>query len=683
MNLENLNTKQKEAVQNISGPALILAGAGTGKTTVLTSRIAYMIEQNIPPHNILAITFTNKAANEMKQRVCQLLPQFYRNDFFISTFHSFCLSVIKKYYKKLGLFDNFTIFDPSDQQKLIREVLSELYLEEYNTDIKLIISLISKAKNKLILPKNYQNEKTYNAIPIDRIYELYQSRLKIMNSVDFDDLIFYVYKLWKKFPEILDEYQEIFKYVLVDEFQDTNFAQIELIKLLVNKYNNIFVVGDDDQSIYAWRGAEISNILEFEHNFEHTTIIKLEHNYRSTNRILNAANKIIDKNVNRYKKNLYSENGDGELLNVYENQSSKDEARELVDIIQQTLEGEKYSPKDIAIIYRMNTQSRYIEEQLIKQQIPYNIIADQSFFERKEIRDTIAYIQLLLNPYNEIALSRIIATPSRNIGKTSLDKARNFAHANNKTLLKSLQDQELLKILPSKTRESCFNFSDLILYYHQELKKNKKKFSHLIRNYLNEISFLSQLHKVFRDPKDEESRRNNILEFIHSIEEYENDLEEENKSLQNFMDKINLREQNRKNQKEKLLETVTLGTIHALKGLEYPFVLIIGLEEGSFPSQRSLDEGQEEEERRLFYVAITRAKEQLIFSWSKEKNLYNKIIENVKSRFLSELPLEDIEFLNEKKKSTINRMSPKKKAQHDDIMEQIYQKFPNLRSKEN
>ena len=678
MNLEHLNIKQKEAVQSIHGASLILAGAGTGKTTVLTSRIAYMVEQNISPSNILAITFTNKAANEMKQRVCQLLPQFDRNSFFISTFHSFCLSVIKKFYKEIGLFDNFTIFDPSDQQKLVREVLSELYLEEYNTDIKLIISLISKAKNRLILPENYQNE-TYNAIPIDRIYKLYQTRLKIMNSVDFDDLIFYVYQLWVKSPQILVEYQENFKYILIDEFQDTNYAQIELIKLLVKKYNNIFVVGDDDQSIYAWRGAEISNILDFENNFDNTNVIKLEHNYRSTNRILNAANKIINKNIHRYKKNLYSENGDGELLNVYENETPRDEASQLVNIILQNLDKQKYSPKDIAIIYRMNNQSRYMEDQLIKQQVPYNIIGDQSFFERKEIRDTIAYIQLLLNPYNEIALSRIIATPTRGIGKTSLDKARTFAKNNNQTLLNSLTNDELLKTLTIKTRESCFNFSDLILYYNQELKNNQEKFSHLIHNYLDEIGFLSQLNKVFRDPKDEESRRNNILEFMKSIEEYENDIQEENKSLQKFIDKINLREENRKRQKEHLLETVTLGTIHALKGLEYPLVFIIGVEEGSFPSQRSLDEGNHEEERRLFYVAITRAKEKLIFSWSKEKNLYNKIVENIKSRFLSELPIEEIEFFNKEKAISLNTMSTEEKATHDKLMEEIYIKFPNLR----
>ena len=641
MNLGHLNIQQQEAIQKVDGHILVLAGAGTGKTTVLTHRIAYLIEQGVEPDKILAITFTNKAAKEMKNRVFNLLDkQENEKQPFISTFHSFCFYILKKYCRKVGFFPNFTIQQPSDQRKLMKEILSEMGLESETKSAYTFLNAVSKAKSKLLY--EVDGDLKYS----QEVYEKYQDRLKMMNSMDFDDLLFFAYKLWKDNPEILEEAQEQFTYILVDEFQDTNYAQFALCKLLAEKNKNLFVVGDDDQSIYTWRGAEIENILNFPSIFENTFIVKLQQNYRSTNTILKAANAVIAKNSQRYKKNLFSSKDEGNFINVYKSLNPSREAEYICHTINHKIaNGDVY--KNFAIIFRANQQSRILEEKFIKYGIPYTLVGDQSFFDKKEIRDTVAYLQLIMNLDNDLAFSRIINTPSRSIGLTSISNAREFAERNSLSLFKAFQDNEFLQSLPKKTRNSVIDFIDVVLSYQEKFMESEESLFTLCYQYLDEIGFLSNLNKVFRDIKEEEERKNNVIELLNAIQEFEDN--EREKSLDAFLATLNLNEQSFKRRKVVDDKELIMGTVHSLKGLEFKTVFVVGMEEDLFPHINAIQEESVEEERRLFYVALTRAKQNIFLSWNEHRISYGKEKETLASSFISEIPIEYRKFINQEK----------------------------------
>ena len=629
--LEGLNDKQYEAVTNTEGPSLVIAGAGSGKTKVLTHKIAYLMgEKNISPFNILAITFTNKAANEMKERVEKLVGDVAK-DMWIGTFHSICVRILRRYIDRIGFDSSFIIFDTSDQRTLIKECLKKLDIDDKMFTDRSVQFEISNAKNEMLEPEQYQARAMgdFRKEKIAEIYTLYQNKLKENNAIDFDDIINFTIKILMNNPDVLEYYTEKFKYVLVDEYQDTNKAQFTLVSILASRYGNITVVGDNDQGIYSFRGADISNILNFERDFPGTKIIKLEQNYRCTQNILNAANAVIKNNEVKYKKSLWTENEEGGLPIVYSARDEYDEGRYIVEQIEHLKREEYYKYSDFAILYRMNTQSRAIEDILRREDVPYKIIGGLKFYERKEIKDIISYLRLINNPSDNIALKRIINEPKRGIGKTSLDKIQNISDETGISMYEIIKDAATYGL--NRVYANAQEFISVI----EELRtiKDETKISELIKLTLNKTGYTKALET--ENIIEAENRIANLEEFLTVAVEFEE--QEADQNLNNFLEGITLTSDIDGMDEEQ--ETVTLMTLHSAKGLEFPVVFLVGMEEGIFPGHKSMAEPKDlEEERRLCYVGITRAKNQLFLTCSKQRTMFGSTSCNPVSRFLKEIP---------------------------------------------
>ena len=650
MNLDTLNPAQREAVEKTEGPVLILAGAGSGKTRVLTTRIGHLIEdKGVQPANILAITFTNKAANEMRERVEETLESD-ASDMWISTLHSCCVRILRKDINRIGYNRSFVIYDSADQVTLVKDCLKELNLNDKVFEPKMIISTISGAKDKLYDPKQFKamhmNDNRMSKIA--DVYALYQDRLKRNSALDFDDLIFKTVELLKSDKEVLDYYRNRFKYIMVDEYQDTSKAQYELIKILAKEHQNICVVGDDDQSIYGWRGADIRNILEFEKDYDDVHVVKLEQNYRSTQIILDAANTVISNNIERKRKRLWSEKKDGELIKIQVAQDEIEESDFVADMIAKISREQNRSYKDFAVLYRANAQSRSVEDALNRSQIPYNIYGGTKFYERKEIKDLIAYLRVIQNPQDDISIKRIINVPRRGIGLRTIEKIEDRASLKQESIYSVLIDIETNSEISTKARNSISEFVDNVIGTLRTMRE-VYPVSKLIEKVIESIDYYGYIDELYKGDKEEaEERKDNVKEFISVAMEFEQNSEE--KDLETFLTGVALTSES---SEEEEIDKVSLMTIHTSKGLEFPVVFIVGMEDGLFPiarAVRSMSDSEIEEERRLCYVGITRAKEILYLTLTQKRILYGKTNPSIASRFMEELPKECIERLNSAEK---------------------------------
>ena len=633
--INGLNDKQKEAVLATDGPCLVIAGAGSGKTKVLTHKIAYDIESGIKPWNILAITFTNKATNEMKERIEKLIGDAAK-DLWMGTFHSICVRILRRYIDRIGYKTDFVIFDTSDQKTLIKECLKTLKVDDKIFTDRGVLSEISNGKNEMLEPKAYgvKYAGDFRKKTIAEIYELYQRRLRENNAIDFDDIINFTIKILSENPDVLDYYTEKFKYILVDEYQDTNKAQFTLVSLLASKYGNLTVVGDSDQGIYSFRGADISNILNFERDFPGTRIIKLEQNYRCTGNILKAANAVIKHNENKYDKKLWTENEEGQLPCIYCGEDEYDEGRYIVEQINHLKTEEYYKNSDFTILYRMNAQSRAIEDILMREGIPYKVIGGLKFYERKEIKDIIAYLRLIHNSADNLSLKRIINEPKRGIGKTSIEQIQEISDKTGNSMyeiIRNAQEYGLTRVF-SNSRD----FIEQIEYLKS--KKDELKISDLIKETLNKTGYTKALEN--ENSVEAETRIENLEEFLTVAIEFEE--ESADNTLAEFLENITLSSDI--DGMEDQDNSITLMTLHSAKGLEFPVVFLVGMEEGIFPGYKSIGEPQAlEEERRLFYVGITRAKQYLYLTCAKHRTIFGSTSYNQVSRFVKEIPEELLE----------------------------------------
>ena len=641
--LEELNDKQKEAVLTTEGPCLVIAGAGSGKTKVLTHKIAYLIEENgVKPWNILAITFTNKAANEMKDRIAKLIGEV-SNEMWMGTFHAICVRILRRYIDRIGFATDFVIFDTSDQKTLIKQCIKQLNLDDKIFTDRSVLSEISNAKNEMLTPTQY-SLKTNGEIrkqKIAQVYEMYQNKLRENNALDFDDIINTTIQILTDNPDVLEYYSEKFKYVLVDEYQDTNKAQFTLITLLSGRHGNITVVGDNDQGIYSFRGADITNILNFEKDFPGTQIIKLEQNYRSSKAILDAANAVIKHNPKKYEKNLWTKKEGGKLPTVSRLENEYEEANFIVEQINHLKREEYYKYSDFTVLYRTNAQSRAIEDILRRENIPYKIVGGLKFYERKEIKDAIAYLRLIHNQSDNLSLQRIINEPKRGIGQTSLEKIEAIANQNETSMYEVIKHAEQygLNKIYLNSREFVQTIEELA----------EKKDTMLVSDILKEILSKSGYTKALEleNTAQAESRMENLDEFLTVAMEFEEENAEN--SLAEFLESITLSSDI--DGMEDSEDSITLMTLHSAKGLEFPVVFLVGMEEGLFPSYRSIGEERElEEERRLCYVGITRAKEYLFLTFARQRTIFGATSCNKISRFIEEIPTELLDGAEELKK---------------------------------
>ena len=635
--LDKLNEWQKEAVLATEGPVLVLAGAGSGKTTVLVNRIAYMIsEKHIRPWNILAITFTNKAAREMKDRIERLLGDTAK-DMWIGTFHSVCVRILRSCIDLLGYSRDFVIYDTADTKTVMKECLRELDIDEKSFPVRNVLSIISNAKNDLMDAATFENvyKSDYRMSIIAKIYYRYQTKLRKNNAVDFDDIILNTVKILSENPDVLSKYQDKFQYILVDEYQDTNNSQYLLINLLAQANRNLCVVGDDDQSIYKFRGANIGNILNFEDDYSDVQKITLDQNYRSTQNILDAANSVISNNKGRMGKSLWTSNGDGNKVFVYTGTNEYDEARYIARQIKKHFD-EQGSFSDCAILYRTNAQSRVIEEMLMRESVPYKVLSGLRFYDRKEIKDIIAYLRVVYNPNDDVSLARIINEPKRKIGNATLEKARNIAREKETSLYDVISHADDYPEFKTAIKK-LLSFSEII----QSLIKLKDTVTieDLTGRILNDTGYMPAL--VMEDTTESKTRIENLGEFISVITEFEKN-EETGNTLGEFLENISLvSDIDGYDENE---DSAILMTIHSAKGLEFPIVFLSGLEEGLFPGMRSMESDDDiEEERRLCYVAITRAKEQLYITKTISRTIHGKTMPTTASRFFKEIPVEYLE----------------------------------------
>lgn len=633
--IQGLNDRQKEAVLATEGPCLVIAGAGSGKTKVLTHKIAYDIANGVKPWNILAITFTNKAANEMKERIEKLIGDDAK-DVWMGTFHSICVRILRRYIDRIGYKSDFVIFDTSDQRTLVKECLKTLKIDDKLFTDRAVLYEISNGKNEMLEPKAYSAKYAgdFRKEKIAQIYDLYQSKLKENNAIDFDDIINFTIKILIDNSDVLEYYTEKFKYVLVDEYQDTNKAQFTLVSLFASRYGNITAVGDNDQGIYSFRGADITNILNFERDFPGTKIIKLEQNYRCTGNILKAANAVIKHNENKYDKKLWTENEEGHIPCIYSGEDEYDEARYIVEQINHLKTEEYYKYSDFTILYRMNAQSRAIEDILMREQIPYKVIGGLKFYERKEIKDIIAYLRLIHNTADNLSLRRIINEPKRGIGKTSLDKIQEISDKTGISMyeiIKNAQEYDLNRVYVS-SRDFINQIEEL------RNKKDELKISDLIKQTLKDTGYTKALE--LENSVEAETRIENLEEFLTVAIEFEE--ESADNTLAEFLENITLSSDI--DNLEEQEDSVTLMTLHSAKGLEFPVVFLVGMEEGIFPGYKSIGEPKElEEERRLFYVGITRAKQYLYLTCAKHRTIFGSTSYNQVSRFVKEIPEELLE----------------------------------------
>lgn len=644
--LDGMNDKQAEAVKATEGPLLVMAGAGSGKTRVLTHRVAYLIEEKgVLPWNILAITFTNKAAREMKERVGKLLGESAR-DVWVSTFHALCVRILRRDIEKLNFNRAFTIADTSEQRTLMKRICSELNIDTKKFDPRSILSAISNAKNALQTPDEYAKEANgmFEQL-VARAYKLYQQELEANQSLDFDDLIMKTIELFEQDPETLEFYQDKFHYIHVDEYQDTNDAQYKLVNLLAQKYHNLCVVGDADQSIYGWRGANMNNILNFERDYPNAHTVMLEQNYRSTQTILDAANEVIKNNVQRKKKNLWTENGKGDKISYYRAQNEHDEAQFIVSKIKEEHDQHGYNFNDFAVLYRTNAQSRMIEETFLKSSVPYTMVGGHKFYDRKEIRDVLGYLTLIVNPQDSISFTRVVNTPKRGIGMTSVEHLREFADENHWSLLQASENVDIANTISTRTRTKIDQFGQLM----RDLTKQAEFLN--LTDLTEEILERSGYNKSLKDDRslEAQTRRENLDEFKSVTKEYdEQHKDDDDSNLQkvtNFLADLALVSD--QDDVDEQAPAVTLMTLHAAKGLEFPVVFLVGMEEGIFPLSRAIMEDDElEEERRLAYVGITRAKKKLYLTNAFSRLLYGRIQRNQPSRFVEEINPDLLQFEN-------------------------------------
>ena len=637
---DTLNEPQREAVYYTEGPLLILAGAGSGKTRVLTHRIAYLIEEKgVNPWNILAITFTNKAAGEMRERVDRLVG-FGSESIWVSTFHSMCVRILRRHISLLGYDTNFTIYDADDQKTLMKDVCKLLQIDTKIYKERALLAAVSHAKNELVTPEEFRLNSggDFSQRKIAEVYEEYEKQLKANNALDFDDLLIKTVQLFQTQADVLEYYQERFRYIMVDEYQDTNTVQFELVRLLASKYRNLCVVGDDDQSIYKFRGANIKNILNFEQYFEDAKVIKLEQNYRSTSNILNAANAVIRNKAGRKDKTLWTDNGDGEKIQFRQFDSAYDEAEYIVDDIRKRVREKEYSYHDNVILYRTNAQSRMFEEKFVTANIPYKIVGGINFYARREIKDLLAYLKTVDNGKDDLAVRRIVNVPKRGIGLTSINRVQDYAAAYNIGFYDALRAVDLI---PNIGRGASKLESFVALIEHFKTDAEDMSISDLLKEIIEETGYIESLQA--EDMVEAETRIENIDELLSKVAAYEEDCEDRNEpaSLSGFLEEVALVADI--DSLDEDTDYVVLMTLHSAKGLEFPNVYLAGMEDGLFPSYMTItadDPEEVEEERRLCYVGITRAEKELTLTCARRRMIRGETQYNKMSRFLKEIPME-------------------------------------------
>ncbi|WP_077702621.1 DNA helicase PcrA [Virgibacillus dokdonensis] len=678
--LKGLNQQQREAVMHTDGPLLIMAGAGSGKTRVLTHRIAYLLaEKNVSARNVLAITFTNKAAREMKERVKRLVgPE--SEYMWVSTFHSMCVRILRRDIDRIGYNSNFTILDSSDQLSVVKQVLKNLNIDPKKMEPRAMLGQISAAKNELITPEEY-NKRVGNFFErqVGQVYEAYQKMIVKNQSLDFDDLIMQTIHLFKRVPEVLEYYQRRFQYIHVDEYQDTNHAQYALVKMLASRYQNLCVVGDSDQSIYRWRGADIANILTFEKDYPTSRTIMLEQNYRSTKSILAAANHVIDNNTSRKPKKLWTENEDGKQIHYFQGATEQEEALFVTEKIQQlTREGE-YSPSDVAILYRTNAQSRAIEDTLVKSNMAYQMVGGTKFYERKEIKDIIAYLRLIANPNDDLSFERVVNVPKRGIGKTSVERLREYAALHDISINDAVKEVDFTGV-SKKAANALAAFSSLI----QSLSQQQEFLTatDMVEAVLTRTGYETMLKN--ERSIEAQSRLENLEEFMTVTQDFE--AASEDKTLVAFLTDLALIADIDQVDEEEIEaeDKITLMTLHAAKGLEFPVVFLIGMEENVFPHSRSMfDDEEMEEERRLAYVGITRAEKELYLTHARMRTLFGRTNMNPISRFINEIPEELIAGIEVANDAMFGRRSTEPKPNRAQPMKRKAQQMQKTSGAEN
>ena len=629
--LKTLNAQQKEAVTTLDGPIMILAGAGSGKTRVIIQRIAYLIQKKqVPPQQIIAVTFTNKAAEEMRKRLQGILSG-KQEGIHLSTFHSLGVGLLRNSIHHLGYRSNFIIYDTRDQFSVIKTIMEDQDFDDSELiDAKSVHYEICQAKSTGVLPEEFMDQHASQQKQlVGKIFRHYQKTMKGCNAIDFDDILNLTVTLFEEYPEVMDSLTERFRYIMVDEYQDTNHIQYKLLRHLTKRHRNLCVVGDDDQSIYGWRGAEVKNILNFERNYPDVKFIRLEQNYRSTQKILTAANQVISENTQRMPKKLWSEKHVGEKLDWLLADSEEEELEAVTRKIRTKImqHGRRYL--DYSILYRSNFQSRLVEEALREAKIPYRMLGGTSFYDREEIRDALAYLKVIHNPNDEVSLHRIINTPRRGIGKTSLIKAYEYCHETHLPLFKVMRDARKYEKIPKDSAFKMEIFTGIISNYKQRFAN--EVLGTVLKDLLDEIGYLRFLETRSGDAKTRERRIMNVLELQVSVRKFSDKFPEAN--LQSFLERVSLFTQS-DNDPETKADQVSIMTLHSAKGLEFPFVFMVGMSEGVFPNNRSIEEGSEDEERRLCYVGITRAQQELTFSMAKSRKRYGESIKQEPSRFL-------------------------------------------------
>lgn len=642
--LDGLNPEQLEAVRTTEGPVLVLAGAGTGKTRVITARIAYMIEQGIDPASILGVTFTNKAAKEMRERIRKIVPAEAAAAVTLGTFHSFCARVLRRDIRYAGNYDsNYSIADAADQTSIARQAAAELGYAKEEIPTAEAVNFIGHCKNRMWTPEDALNDAAENRPAnqvLAEVYERYQKLLELQNMVDFDDMLLLTVRILEEHPDVLKRYRETYKYLLVDEYQDTNAAQFRLIQLLAGERKNLCVVGDDDQSIYAWRGADVSNILDFPRYFPGTKEIKLEQNYRSTNNILATANAVIAPNSARYCKNLWSSKGQGEIIRIMRLENGDAEARFVVNaIFDLKASNPDYNYSDFAILYRSNYLSRAFEMAFRNVGIRPKIIGGQEFFQRKEVKDAAAYLKLIQNPRDDQSLLRIISLPPRGIGDKAILSLRNLRHVTGIPLAELLDHPDYLKTISSTAAAGARGLA-AALNNAKALFAEPGNLYSKAHQLLRETGYIDGLQRIYKDIKEAETRRENVFEFLNYIGKFENEKQGQC-YLADFLESYSLMDDNDRTEDDDDRDAPIMTTVHASKGLEFPVVFVVGMEQNLFPHERSLAEGSEEEERRLFYVAVTRAREQLFLTCAGERYKFKEYVRQIPSHFLKDVP-EDI-----------------------------------------
>jgi superfamily I DNA/RNA helicase len=635
--LFDLNPEQQKAVLTTEGPLLILAGAGTGKTRVITCRVAYMIAEGVNPASILAVTFTNKAANEMRERLAGMVQKEQASRVLMSTFHALCVRILRAGIENLGYKKNFSIYDEGDQLGLIKKIITRVAAADEKLDPYLAKNLISKAKNNGWREPGPGEEKTLAGA----VFARYQADLKTLNAVDFDDLLLLAVQLLEEHENVRNQWRQRFQYLMVDEFQDTNRLQLQLISLLANERKNVAVVGDDDQSIYGWRGAEVSNILEFETHFPNPTVVKLEQNYRSTNTILQAANILIRNNPRRRVKNLWSDKNEGEKVRVVAMPDDRQEAQFIGDEILRMQMTESAKWEDFAVLFRMNSQIRLVEQYLRQLKIPYKVVGGKSFFDRREIKDLLAYASCVLNTEDDVSLLRIINTPARGMSDAVVGKAIEHSTMSRCSVWDALQDPAFRSGLSPRGKTAVELFSGLIDRYETRLNQPLANQPEILRELVEETGYLADLRRTCKTPEEGLSRENNVREMLKSFEEF---CSRSSDGLRGFLDEMMLRQEREGEDEEGKGTGVWLITLHAAKGLEFPHVYMAGLEEGVIPHDRSKMEGTVDEERRLLYVGITRAKKTMCITWCQQRLKFGSLTPCSISSFAKELPPEFVEM---------------------------------------